>query len=85
VWWLIYRCDGQLAGAAIIEAPSLYHARMTAAVQGIGKAAEYADGHEIDAEHAPLIPRELIGKMLSPEEVRDLAAVLGHSDDPDWK
>jgi hypothetical protein len=85
VWWLLYRRDGQLAGAAIIEAPSLYHARMTAAVQGIGTVAEYTDGNEIDAEHATLIPRELIGKMLSPEQVRELAALLGRSDDPDWK
>jgi hypothetical protein len=85
VWSLIYRRDGQLVGAAIIEAPSLYHARMVAAVQGIGKVAEYTDGNEIDAEHAALIPRELIGKMLSPEEVRELATLLGRSDDPDWK
>ena len=47
MWWLIYRRDGQLAGATIIEAPSLYHARMTAAVQGIGKVAEYTGGNEI--------------------------------------
>jgi hypothetical protein len=85
VWWLIYRRDGQLAGAVIIEARSLFHARMTAAVQGIGKVAEYADGNEVDAAHAALIPRELIGKMLSPEQVRELATLLGRSDDPDWQ
>jgi hypothetical protein len=85
VWWLIYRRDRQLTGAAIIEASSLYHARMTAAVEGIGKVVEYADGNEIGAEHVALIPRELIGTMLSPEQVRELAARLGRSDDPDWK
>ena len=57
---------------------------MTAAVQGIGKVAEYADGNEVDAEHAALT-RELIGKMLSPEQVRELATLLGRSDDPDWQ
>jgi len=63
----------------------IYHARMTAAVEGIGKVVEYADGNEIGAEHVALIPRELIGTMLSPEQVRELAARLGRSDDPDWK
>jgi len=77
VWSLIYRRDAQLVGAAIIEAPSLYHARMVAAVQGIGKVAEYIDGNEVDAEHAGLIPRELIGKMFSPEQVRELGTLLG--------
>ena len=38
-WCLHYRNRGQLVGIAITEAPSLYHARMRAAVQGIGKAA----------------------------------------------
>ena len=85
MWWLIYRRDRQLIGAAIIEAPSLYHARMSAPLLGIGKVAEYAGGNEIDAEHAALIPREVIGTMLSPEQVRELAARLGRSDDPDWK
>ena len=75
MWWLIYRCDGQLVGAAIIEASSLHHAQMVAAVQGIGNVAEYTDGSEIDPGHAALIPREFIGKMLSPEQVRELAAL----------
>ena len=56
---------------------------MTAAV--LGKVAEYAEGNAVDAAHADLIPRELIGKMLSPEQVRELATLLGRSDDPDWK
>ena len=43
MWSLIYRRDAQLVGAAIIEAPSLYHARMVAAVQGIGNAEYTAD------------------------------------------
>ena len=75
MWWLIYRRDGQLVGAAIIEASSLHHARMVAAVQGIGNVAEHTDGSEIDPGHAAVIPREFIGKMLSPEQVRELAAL----------
>jgi hypothetical protein len=45
-------------GVAIIEAPSIYHARLQAAVRGIGRAADYSEGNEVDAEHAALIPQD---------------------------
>jgi hypothetical protein len=76
VWWLMYRHADQIVGIAIVEAPSLYHARMRAAVTGIGKAADYSGGKEIDAAHAGLVPRELIGRLLSPEEAIELTARL---------
>jgi hypothetical protein len=28
MWWLYFRRDGELVGVAIIEAPTLYHARI---------------------------------------------------------
>ena len=55
VWWLIYRRDDKIVGIAIVEAPSLYHARMRAAVAGIGKATDFSEGLEIDAAHAGAI------------------------------
>jgi hypothetical protein len=72
MWWLCYRNEGKVVGVAIIEAPSLYHARMQAAVRGIGRVADYSEGNEIDAEHAALVPQEYIGRRLSPEEARQL-------------
>jgi hypothetical protein len=36
MWWLYFRRGGELAGVAIIEAPTLYHARARVAVRGIG-------------------------------------------------
>jgi hypothetical protein len=72
MWWLCYRNKGKLVGVAIIEAPSLYHARMQAAVQGIGRVADYSEGKEVAAEHAALIPQDRIGRLLLPEEAQQL-------------
>jgi len=78
VWWLIYRRDDKIVGIAIVEAPSLYHARMRAAVAGIGKAADFSEGLEIDAAHVRAIPQELIGKLLSPEQAAELKGRLSN-------
>ncbi|HTA98868.1 MAG TPA: hypothetical protein VK804_00190, partial [Bradyrhizobium sp.] len=43
MWWLYFRRDGKLVGVAIIEAPTLYHARTRVAVRGIGRAVDYSD------------------------------------------
>ena len=77
MWWLYYRTEGKLVGVANIEAPSLYHARMRAAVGGIGKAADYIEGKEVDAEHAAPVPQDCIGRQLSPEEARQLIEQMG--------
>jgi len=87
VWWLIFRRGGELVGVAIIEAPSLMHARMIAVASEVGRIAEYSDGKEIDPKHALLIPPEFIGRMprmLSPQQARELTAALGRRDDPEW-
>ena len=80
MWWLIYRLDDKIVGIAIIEAPSLYHARMRAAVAGIGKAADFFEGKEIDVMHVGLIPREMIGRLLSPEQAIELKGRLTAAD-----
>jgi hypothetical protein len=71
LFWLCYRKSGQVS-VAIIEAPSLIHARMRAALDGADAAATFAEGHEVDADHAARVPRGRIGTMLS----RDEAATL---------
>jgi hypothetical protein len=73
MWWLYFRHDGKLVGVAIIErAESLFHARMLAVAHGIGRAADYSEGKEVDAEHAALVPRDHVGRMLSPPEAQRL-------------
>jgi hypothetical protein len=72
MWWINFRRGCELAGVAIIEAPSIYHARTRLALRGIGRAADYSDGMEVDAECAALIPQDFIGRLLDPDEARKL-------------
>ena len=59
MWWLYFRRGSKLVGVAIIEAPTLYHARTRVAVRGIGKAAEYSDAKKLDDGDAALVPCKL--------------------------
>jgi hypothetical protein len=77
MWWL-YFCNGNvLVGAAIIEARTLYHARLRAAAQGIGRAAEYNAGEEAEVELRLLVPRDCIGRLLSLQEARQVVDLVG--------
>ena len=71
LFWVCYRKSGQVS-VAIIDAPSLIHARMRAALDGTAAGVTFAEGHELDADHAARVPRNRIGTMLS----RDEAAAL---------
>jgi hypothetical protein len=73
MWWLYFRRGGELTGVAIIEAPTLYHARTRVAVRGIGKAAEYSDGKELDDRDAAQVPPTCIGRLLLPDEAHQLS------------
>jgi hypothetical protein len=63
LFWLCYRESGQVS-VAIIEARSLIHARMRAALDGTDAGATFAEGHELDADHAVRVPRNRLGTML---------------------
>jgi hypothetical protein len=73
MWWLYFRRGGKLVGVAIIEAPTLYHARTRVAVRGIGKPTEYSDGKEINDEDAALVPPTCVGRLLLAEEAQQLS------------
>jgi hypothetical protein len=77
MWWLYFRNGNVLVGAAIIEAPTLYHARLRAAAQGIGRAAEYSAGEAVEVELRPLVPRDCIGRLLLPKEARQVVDLVG--------
>jgi len=44
---------------AIIEAPSLIHARIRAALEGMNAGETFAEGHQLDADHAAWGPSYL--------------------------
>ena len=72
-FWFTY-CDlsGHLLGVLILDSPSLLKARQRAALLGTSAGSPYCEGYELDRESADLIPVEVIGRMLKPEEVRNL-------------
>jgi hypothetical protein len=63
-------------GAAIIEAESMVHARLRAAVKGFGGASSFIGGCQIDPEFIPLIPDDSIGRNLSREDANELLKML---------
>jgi hypothetical protein len=71
LFWLCYRESGQIS-VAIMEAPSLIHARMRAALDGTDTGATFSEGHRLDADHAARAPRSRIGTMLSHDEAAAL-------------
>ena len=72
MWWLTYRRSGKASGVVLFEAPSLVHARMQASLEAVDAGAEFAEGHELGAALAALVPAEQVGRMLTIEEARQL-------------
>jgi hypothetical protein len=76
MWWINFRRGSEVVGVAIIEAPSIFHARTRLAVWGIGRAADYSDGKQVDPVCAGLIPRNFLGRLLLPDEALKLGRTL---------
>ena len=72
MWWLTYRRSGKAVGVVVIEAPSLIDARLNAALEAVEAGVDFADGHELDAAVAALVPPEQLERMLSIEEANQL-------------
>ena len=72
MWWLSFH-GGDVV---IIEAASLAHARLLAALNKLGRASHFAEGHSISPELAALIPDDFLGRTLSPTETRQLLKLL---------
>jgi hypothetical protein len=81
LFWLCYRKSGQVS-VAIMEAPSLMHARMRAAIDGMNTGATFAEGHKLDDDHAARVPRNLVGTMLSRDEAAALLDRIEHGERP---
>jgi hypothetical protein len=73
MWWLYFRRGGKLVGVAIVEAPTLYHARTRVALRGIGKAVDYSDAKKLDDGDAALVPANCIGRLLLAEDAQQLS------------
>jgi hypothetical protein len=74
LWWLSFRGGSAL----IIEAESLAHARLLAAVNELGRASHLLEGHSVDPDLVTLIPDDFIGRKLFAEEAEELLGLLKH-------
>ena len=59
-------------GAVIIEAPSMFQARMTAVVRRLAPGVPFGEGLKLSAAMQATIPPEEIGRMMSGVEAADL-------------
>jgi hypothetical protein len=66
-----------LGGSAVVmKAASLAQARLLAVVNGCGRASQFVEGYPIDAHLAGRIPDHSVGRMLTPEEARQLLKII---------
>jgi len=68
LWWLSFRTRYVPAGAAIVHATSLEHARMLAAIAGFDAGVTFTDGHALDGGQAAKVAESEIGRFLLPAE-----------------
>jgi hypothetical protein len=73
--WMTYRDSGRSVGAVIMEAPSLIQPGLKA-IRGVGAGATFAEGHELSADQAALVPAGKIGRMLATDEAERLLTKL---------
>jgi hypothetical protein len=59
-------------GAIIIEAPSMFQARMTAVVRRLAPGVPFGEGLKLTAKMVAAIPPEEIGRMMSGVEAAEL-------------
>jgi hypothetical protein len=67
------------SAAAIIEAPSMAQARMTAVVRRLAPGLPFGEGLKLNDEMMTLIPPKQIGRTLSGEEAMQLILQLAES------
>jgi hypothetical protein len=67
-FWLCYRDSKQRFSVIIVEARSLFHARMKAALAGRSDGMIFTEGHALSADMAPLIRP---GRVLSTDDAME--------------
>jgi hypothetical protein len=67
LWWLSFK-GGTVV---IVRAETLVHARLRAAADEVARASLFDAGFRVDPEFEQIIPDDLIGRILSRDEVAE--------------
>jgi hypothetical protein len=68
LWWLSFKGGT----ATVVRAETFVHARLLAAADEVARACLFDVGFQVDPEFEQIIPDDLIGRTLSPDEAADL-------------
>jgi hypothetical protein len=68
LFWLCYRCNGYFAGAIVIEAHSLIHARQKATIAGLDMGL-VCEIRRLQPTAHRQIPKGMIGRLLGLDEL----------------
>lgn len=69
---LTYGDARRLVGVVIMEAPSMFHARMNSVVRRFAAGVPFGDCHELSAKMMTAIPPTQVGRMMSGAEASQL-------------
>jgi hypothetical protein len=72
LWWLSYRYGDSPLGVAIMEALTMDHARMLAAIDGIDAGLSFTEGHVLDNEQSGKIVPGEIGRFLFQPQAQEI-------------
>jgi hypothetical protein len=68
MWWLCYEREGRTVAVVIVEASSLVHAQMHAAIASLGGGGRFTVGHRLDTHCVAQLAPEDFRRNLSPTE-----------------
>jgi hypothetical protein len=71
-------------GAVVIEAPSMFQARMTIVARRLAPGAPFGEGLKLSAEMILAIPPEDIGRLMSSRETAELIRRLVQARGKPW-
>jgi hypothetical protein len=74
MWWLAFQRDGRPFCVVIVEAESLYDAKIKASFNNLGRGGIFTAGHRLDAHSAALLTEADINRTLSAAEAEQLIA-----------
>jgi hypothetical protein len=74
MWWLAYQRDGRPFCVVVVEADSLYDAKIKASFNNLGRGGIFGSGYGLDVQSAALLTEADLNRTLSAAEAERLIA-----------